>query len=433
MGHLHDSKGTYAKLHARIDKTQSGLADTPEVKEILTHLFTRQEAEIAIKMPIVPRRMASIARRTGMSTSELKPMLDRMADKGLVFDFHHPTKGDYYMLAPPVVGFFEMTMMSVRTDIDQKEVARMLSAYMIDRPEFMAEVMSGRTPLGRALVRENALAPDIASDILDYESATAIIEQAKQLSIALCYCRHKKSHLGKACDAPQDVCFQIDRAAEFGIRHGHSRPSDKKEVLEKLGIAREKGLVQVADNVRNEPVYICNCCGCCCGQLQAINRHGITHAVATSNYIASIDNDTCNGCGKCGRACPVQAISLRPRSPYMRSKTKKKMVAEVDESICLGCGVCHPSCKTQSLLMKSRQRRVLTPENTLERVLSMALGRGHVHDFLFDEHDGPTPAFLNRLTGAIENLPITRRLILNETLKSRFVGFLCAKAQNDKR
>ena len=100
---------------------------------------------------------------------------------------------------------------------------------------------------------------------------------------------------------------------------------------------------------------------------------------------------------------------------------------------CLGCGVCHPTCTTKSLTMQRREKRVLTPETTLERVISMSLGRGHLHDMLFDEQDGPTAAFLNRLTGAIENMPISKRLLVNQTLKSRFVQFLATQARKDKR
>jgi len=433
MGHLHDAKGIYTELLGRIDKTQSGMPETPETYEILSHLFTKEEAFIGSKMPVTPRSLGTIARRTGLPKDELAKKLDVMADKGLVFDFDHPTRGKFFMLAPPVVGFFEMTMMRVRTDIDQKEVARLLSLYMYEREEFMSECMRGRTPIGRALLYEPAMSPAITSDVLSFEKASAIIEEAPLLGLSLCYCRHKKSHLGKACDAPQDVCMSFGKAAEFTIRHGHARPAEKQELLDKLALSREHGLVHITDNVRDEPSYICNCCGCCCGQLTAINRHGISHAVATSNFIAEIDAETCGGCGKCVRRCPVQAVSLHARAPHLRAKTKKKMVAKIDEDICLGCGVCHPTCKTKSLTMKRRAKRVLTPENTLERVLSMSLGRGHIHDLLFDEQDGPTAAFLNRLTGAVENMPATKRLLLNETLKSRFVRFLAKQAKKDKR
>lgn len=432
MGHLHDAKGAYVELLGRIDKTQSGMPETPETFGILSHLFTLEEAEIGSKMPLTPRRIGTISRRTGIPKAELEKKLDRMADRGLVFDFQHPTRGKYYMLAPPVVGFFEMSMMKVRHDIDQKAVARLLSLYMYDREEFMKEAMRGQTPLGRAIVHETALS-SVTSDVLSYERASEILGEATKIGIALCYCRHKKSHLDEACDAPQDVCLSLGHGAEFAIRHGHARAADKQEALEKLAISREHGLVHITDNVKELPVYICNCCGCCCGQLTAINRHGLTHAVATSNFVAAIDPSACSGCGKCARRCPVQAVSLHARSPLDRAKTKKKMVAKVDESICLGCGVCHPTCKTNALEMKRRAKRVLTPENTLERVVSMSLGRGHLHDLLFDEHDGPTASFLNRLTGAIENMPVTQRLVLNQTLKSRFVRFLAKQARRDKR
>ncbi|MCU0694691.1 MAG: 4Fe-4S dicluster domain-containing protein [Polyangiaceae bacterium] len=429
MRNSSDGTAVYDKLALRIDKTQSGLAPAPEVRGILSHLFSEEEASIAVRLPITPRRLGTIVRRTGIPEGELVPKLDRMACKGLVFDFTHPTKGTYYMLAPPIVGFFEMSMMRVRSDINQPELARLLSMYMYDRPQFMREAMSGRTPIGRTLVSESAIAASWSSDVLDYERATAIVDDAKEMAISLCYCRHKKSHLGEACGAPQDVCMQLGRAAEFTVRRGLSRWADKSELREKLAQSREQGLVQIVDNVKNEPAYLCNCCGCCCGQLVAINRHGIEHAVGTSNYLAGVDVQTCTGCGKCSRACPVQAIALHARAPVDRVRTHRKMCARVDESVCLGCGVCVSPCKSGAMRMQPRQKRVLTPEDTLERVLRMQVGRGHLHDVLFDEEDGPTAAFLNRLAGAVERLPVARRAMLNETLKSRFVGFLCNKAK----
>lgn len=76
---------------------------------------------------------------------------------------------------------------------------------------------------------------------------------------------------------------------------------------------------------------------------------------------------------------------------------------------------------------------MLTPEDTLERVLRMALGRGNLHSLLFDEEDGPTSALAHRLVGAIERLPAARRAMLDEQLKSRFVSFLCKMTRKDPR
>jgi len=109
-------------------------------------------------------------------------------------------------------------------------------------------------------------------DVLDWERATAIVHDARACAVATCYCRHKAEHLGKACDAPQDICLQFNSGAEFSVRHKYGRSIDRSEALDLLALAREQGLVQIADNVVNEPTYICNCCGCCCVQLQAINE-----------------------------------------------------------------------------------------------------------------------------------------------------------------
>jgi hypothetical protein len=78
----------------------------------------------------------------------------------------------------------------------------------------------------------------------------------------------------------------VNRGADNAIHHGYAREIDTSEALDILALGREKGLVQIADNVKRRPIYLCNCCGCCCLQLRAINRHGVPGAVHTSSFIA---------------------------------------------------------------------------------------------------------------------------------------------------
>lgn len=424
MGHLHDQKAVYQQLGRRVDKTQTGLPETPETLEILKHLFSPEDAELAIRLPLTPRPLGSIAKRTGLAPDVLREKLQKMADKGLVFDFNHPKLGDCYVLAPPIVGFFEFSLMRVRSDIDQKAVAKLLATYLYERPNFAFEIERSMTPVGRTLVHEDAIDTDLSSEVLDYESAKAIIEDANGGAVSICYCRHKKEHLGHPCSKTLELCLSLNRGADFTVRHGFARAISKQECLEILAKGRDEGLAQIADNVRNEVGYICNCCGCCCGQLAAVNRHGFTHAVATSNFMARIERSKCTGCGKCMRVCPIQAISLRPKAPHEQAASKHKFAAQVEEEICLGCGVCHVKCAASALHMEKRPKRVLTPDNTVARALGMALGRGKLHDFLFDEEGDMTSAFLHRVVGAIERMPATRRAVMNNALRSRFVDFV---------
>jgi hypothetical protein len=79
--------------------------------------------------------------------------------------------------------------------------------------------------------------------------------------------------------------------------------------------------------------------------------------------------------------------------------------------------------------MQRRPARVLTPEGTLERMLSMALERDRLHDLLFDEEGTLPEQVLHRLAGALLGLPPVKRLLVSQQLKSRFVSFLAGKAR----
>jgi Na+-translocating ferredoxin:NAD+ oxidoreductase RNF subunit RnfB len=80
---------------------------------------------------------------------------------------------------------------------------------------------------------------------------------------------------------------------------------------------------------------ICNCCSCCCGAMEA-QRNG-TPMIASSGYVAVVDEVLCAGCGECADVCQFAAISVDDG------------FARVDIAGCMGCGVCVAHCPQDAI------------------------------------------------------------------------------------
>lgn len=415
----------YRRLQRRLDRMPVGAPRSPALYEILSILFSAEEAAMASKMPQKPSSVETISSYAGVEAGKLRPMLEKMADRGLVLDMENPDNGKtYYLLAPTVVGFFEFSLMTKRTDINQKRLAELYNEYMFGEKEFGHSAFRGRTQFGRAAVHETALTDAQRGEILPYESATHIIEVAENHAITTCYCRNKGNLSGHECEKPLDICMSFGQGSNYLTRHKLARPASKTECLEKLHQARELGLVQMAENTRDGIGYICNCCGCHCGVLGALNTHGIPFTMNSSAFIASVDAAACKGCGKCAERCPINAINMKE---YTREDGKKRKRAEINEKMCLGCGVCHAGCKFESLSMASRPKRAITPENTVAVILSQALERGTLGALIFDNEDRADHRFMRRFVNAALSLPPARQAMLNDSLRSRFLDFMMKK------
>ena len=69
---------------------------------------------------------------------------------------------------------------------------------------------------------------------MDYERASEVIHTASHMGVGACYCRHKMQHLGKACNAPMDICMTFSGTAQSLIKHGIARKVDAKEGMDLL-------------------------------------------------------------------------------------------------------------------------------------------------------------------------------------------------------
>jgi len=324
-----------------------------------------------------------------------------------------------YALPPPMAGFFEFSMMRVRNDIDQKALAELFYQYLNVEEDFIRELFTkGETQLGRVFVNEPALSADNALHVLDYERATEIIETATHIGVGICYCRHKMEHLGRACNAPMDICMTFNTSAASLTKHGHARKIDKVECLDLLQQAYDNNLVQFGENVREEVNFICNCCGCCCEAMIAARRFAILNPVHTTNFIPVVSEQLCNGCGKCVNVCPVEAMTLVSANDPHHPNRKK---AVLNDERCLGCGVCVRSCSVKSILLKSRTKRVLTPLNGVHKAVVMAIERGNLQHLIFDNRVLFSHRALAAVLGVLLKLPPIKQAMASQQIKSRFL------------
>jgi ferredoxin len=315
--------------------------------------------------------------------------------------------------------------MRARDDLPMKELAELFDQYMHADDRLARAVFSGETQLGRALVREEALPAGDFSEVLDWERASDVVRSASTVAVSLCSCRHKASHLGKACARPLETCLTLNSGAETIVRMGAGRRIGNAEGLDILQLAKGAGLAQIADNVQRGITFICNCCGCCCGMIQAIRTFDLRHAVVTSNWIMEVDREKCTGCAKCVKSCPVQAIELVVEKVDGRNRG---WVVR-DGGLCLGCGVCAAACSQGGISLRPRAARVYTPETVYDRVIAMAIERGKLAELIFEQPEQVSGRALKRIVDAVEGSPPYKAAMAIAPLRSAFLSGIVKAAK----
>ena len=417
-------KTGYTHLVNRLNRHPQGAPPSKVLFSILKILFSEKEAELVSLLPIRPFTAKKASRNWKMNLTETKKILDQLAGRAILIDIE--INGEMvYGLPPPMAGFFEFSMMRIRNDINQKLLSELFYQYLNEEEDFIRELFTvGETQLGRTFINEPALTNENALHVLDYERASEVINTASHMGVGTCYCRHKMQHMGKACDAPLEICMTFNNTAASLIRHGFVRSVDKNEGIDLLQEAYDNNLVQFGENVREKVSFICNCCGCCCEAMIAARRFAIMNPIHTTNFIPEIKQDNCNGCAKCVNICPVEAMTLisanDPDNP-------KKKIAKLNEDICLGCGLCVRACPKEVIILKSRPKRVITPMNGVHKVVVMAIERGKLQNLIFDNRVLWNHRALAGVLGVILKLPPFKQVLASKQVKSRYLEKLISR------
>jgi ferredoxin len=426
MAH-HAVTSGYSRLVERLNRFPQGAPPSALLFSILKILFHEREAELISILPIKPFTAKKAARIWKMDLASAQKVLDNLASRAILVDMDQNGQS-VYCLPPPMAGFFEFSLMRVRSDIDQKLLSELFYQYLNVEDDFIRELFAeGETRLGRAFVHEPALSEEHALHVFDYERATEVITGATHLAVGICYCRHKMLHLGRACSAPLAICMTFNSVAASLIKHGNVRQMDKEEGLDLLQQAYDNNLVQFGENVRERVSFICNCCGCCCEAMIAARRFAILHPVHTTNFIPEVNNEKCLGCGECVSICPVEAMALVSANDPQKQKKKRALL---DESRCLGCGLCVRACAQGAVSLKTRGERVITPLDSTHRIVMMAIERGKLQDLIFDNRVLWNHRALAAVLGVILRIPPLKQALASRQVKSRYLESLLMRMRH---
>jgi len=351
------SKDIYKNLARHLDNLPGGYPETDSGVElrILKHLFNAEEAELAVRLTLIPEPVHVISFRAGLPEKKTSEILENMTGKGLVFTSRKKNGPKCYMAAQFVVGIWEYQVGHLTDELvsDMEEYI----PFLFDKKAWQKVPQMRTVPVNRSIKPEH--------NVMSYEKAEELVKDKYNFVVTPCICRKEMNMKDEGCDKPLDTCISFGHRNNYYLEQGYGRTATRDEVLEILKLADKKGLVLQPSNSKNIS-WLCCCCGCCCGILRTLKKYPNPGDFVFSPFYAKGNDQTCSTCGVCLKRCPMDAITL------LEDKV------EVDRNRCIGCGLCVSTCPTNflSLHRKEPENQRKIPGTIQTSMLKLAWKRG---------------------------------------------------------
>lgn len=381
----------YRKLQIHLDRLPIGYPATESGVElrILSRLFTPLQAQIALFLTLLPMTCKKVYSRmqkqkesfkSTIEYSDLRKELDLLADTGAIMRGYNG-KVAVYSNAMLAIGMFEF-----QGDFITKEFGQDMLQYMEEgfRDEFFTN-----SPLQlRPIPTKGILTPDFP--VATYDDVRELIRNVTgHISAVNCVCKLTQDQMGHPCSNTDErqwcLTLSYDPKADPNVGdpfHQERKVLTKEETLTLIDAAEKAGLVLQPSNSQ-KPIFICCCCGDCCGVLTEAKKLPQPASYFQSNYIVHYHASECRSCGMCIDRCQMNAITKGESTGI-----------ELDLDRCIGCGLCVTTCKFHALSLEQKLRQYKPPQNTTRlylKILEGKMGRFKAYRMLFQLLFGKSP------------------------------------------
>jgi len=352
-------KNAFKALAETLEKIPQGYPKTSDdtYLKVLQWIFTEDEADLASKMKLMGETVQALVDRLNISEEGLEEKLETMHDKGQIA-VYNTRSGRKYGLMPFAVGIYEEQWKRM-----DKEFAQLVEDFF--KKAGTNQIFDTEPSIFRVVPINRVIKPEL--EIYPYETAEDMLKSAKSWGVRDCICKQQKELLDEPCKKTTNktVCLPFSHRENYFDNDKFTDPITKEQALEYLRRSEDDGLVHCSMNIQTGQNYICNCCTCCCGVLRGLTERNQPLAFVNSNFIMTVDEDLCIGCGTCVDRCQFGALDV----------PDDLLVISSDN--CVGCGVCAIVCPEDALALVARENGDKTepPKDFMDWMTKKAITR----------------------------------------------------------
>jgi len=315
-----------------------------EFFDLVSFLFTPEEAAIAVAMPLGNVTIEEIVKNLpAKDLKKLDGQLETMADKGLIHIRERDGKKLYEAL-PFVPGITEFQLMRGIVDERHKKIATLLRDYtraMIksfmsaDPPKLESSAAGKKVAVDKEIEHKSTIVP--------FEELKELILKTDYISVGTCICRHQAALLGKPSDKPVNNCMILGESAQFAAERGFTTRMTQEEAVKRIEESEDAGLIHTFANSPDLFTnLLCNCYKDRCMIVRGVSKSPVPSLAVNARWVVKIKEDDCTACEACIPRCQMDALKM----------VDGKLVRE--ELRCIGCGICMWVCPTDALVLEPR-------------------------------------------------------------------------------
>ena len=366
--------------HKMNKQNSSSIPVTRPLLDCFDVVITPEENEFLLKIRREPLNYQDISSFSELPEDSFRSFLKTLCEKGLIWTRYTEQEEERYVLAPILLGWFEIFLSDGADTPQKREFAcrvddlfnswgkynvfplRGLWNYHTQKKSrshrrvVIPQETNNRVETVQVDVNQRIKIPE--TKIYPTESVYELIEKygdKNQIAVVHCFCRQWRKFVGEPCRFKHldESCIALGAFTKYAVNYGIARFISKKEALDIIKDVQKKGAIHQVYHEREDldlpEVAICNCCWDCCGTIGSYNR-GLIPMRVRSYYVAQIAHESlCTGCGTCIKYCPVKAMSV------VSNKSR------IDEAKCMGCGQCELQCPEGVITLAYKEREVVLP------------------------------------------------------------------------
>ncbi len=323
-----------------------------EMIAFVQHLFTEEEASIVRHLAMSFGRSAeALARAERRPVEGITPILRRLAFDKFVIGADGPTGKERYKLMPVYPGIWEMVLIGRTPETLTSWHFRFIELFeTLFETGYAQDYLKDTKPVIRFLsVGKTIEAHPMA---LPSDRLEVVLDRFNSFALGSCQCRMSDQVLGRGCRRPLEYCVLMGVFAEKYTREGKCKSISRRAVLDVKREAEESGLATWIMNVESTKGQICcSCCSCCCHGMRMVREFNAPGFLAPAHFRPTFDPRKCSYCGRCARACPMDALVVDTHARTHRHNGER----------CIGCGLCAVACDTAGAVAMDPVREYALP------------------------------------------------------------------------